>query len=95
MNEEEIKRLKDAFARMNVADSLLQKVSGLLATFGTDVPSLNPEALKMIIELTNSIDKSIAFIKSFIRVSTLKQIVPKPLNTRKGIIKVRGREHEC
>ena len=77
MNEEETKRLKDAFTRMNSADVSLQKATGLLAEFGTDVPSLNAEALKMMAEQTNSISKSIDFIRSFIRVSTLQQIVPK------------------
>ena len=77
MNEKETKQLSVAFARMDGADLHLQKTVSLLAKFGTDVPPLNAKALKMMCETVNSLDKSIDFIKSFIRVSTLQQIVPK------------------
>lgn len=77
MNEEEKKRLTDAFKLMNVADVALEKAAEHLVKYATDVPSLNAEALKMMAETVNSLDQSIDFIKSFIRLSTLQQIVPK------------------
>ena len=82
MNQEEKQRVTKAFARMDVAELALEKAVEQLTKFGTDVPSLNVQALKMMAEKTNTISKSIDFIRSFIRVSTLQQIVPK--ETRGG-----------
>ena len=75
MNEKEKKRLTDTYTNMKVADEALLKAVELLAKFETDVPSLNVNALKMMAKTTNTISKSVAFIRSFIRVSTLQQVV--------------------
>lgn len=77
MNEEEAKRVKDAFTRITIANSVLQEAAELLAKFGNDVPSLNLDVLKMMAGTVNSLDQSIGFVKSFIRVSTLQQLVLK------------------
>jgi hypothetical protein len=76
MKEEEKKKLKDAFARMKVAEDSLKEASKLLAEFGTDVPSINIDALNMMMKSINSINTSMNFLMSFVRVSTLQQIVP-------------------
>jgi len=70
-------RLKKAFTEMQIADVSLQKAVEQLAEFGTNVPSVNPGALIMMADTTNSLTKSIAFIQSFIRVSLLQQVVGK------------------
>lgn len=77
MNKEEEHRVTEAFKLMDFADLGLEKAVEQLAKFGTNVPSLNVEALKLMAERTNTMSKSIDFIRSFIRVSMLQQIVPK------------------
>jgi hypothetical protein len=72
---QERERLTEAFEKMNMASVTLQKVAEQLAEFGSNVPSLNADALKMMFGAIKSLDTSLSFIKSFVRVSTLQQIV--------------------
>jgi hypothetical protein len=71
----ERKRLTEAFEKMSMASVDLQKAAEQLAEFGSNVPSLNADALKMMLDTIKSLDTSLGFIKSFVRVSTLQQIV--------------------
>lgn len=82
MSEKENKKITKAFALMQVAIETLQKATTLLAEFEMDVPELNHKALKLMGDATNSIEKSNQFIRSFIRLSLLKQVVKiKPQET--------------
>ncbi len=76
MNKDEKERLQQAFMCMHIADKSLTKAAALLGKFGMNVPLLNGKGLKIMAETTNSIEFSNAFVRSFIRVSTLRQIVP-------------------
>lgn len=76
MDKKEEQRLINAFTEIATASSILEKAVKKLAKFRINVPSLHPGAIEMMAEETNSISKSVAFIRSFVRVSTLQQIVP-------------------
>jgi len=76
MNKTEQQRLTNAFTQMDSADLALKEAVDRLAEFGTNVPPVNAEALKMMAEKTNTISKSVEFIRSFVRVSLLQQVVP-------------------
>lgn len=81
MNEEN-KKITRAFALMYMADGMLERAMKLLAEFEMDVPDLNAKVLEMMGDSTNSIEKSNQFIRSFIRMSLLQQIVKvKPQET--------------
>ena len=75
MNKEQKKKVTRAFALMQVADENLERATTLLAEFNMDVPDINAEALKLMADATNSIEKSNRFIRSFVRMSVLQQVV--------------------
>lgn len=84
MSEEEEKRLKKAFSEVVLAEIHLQKATRELAKFGENVVSMNAEATKITLEMIKSIDMSMGFIKSFVRVGVLQQVVKKtPLDALK------------
>lgn len=82
MSEEE-KRLKRAFSQIVLAEARLEEASRELAKFGENVVSMNAEATKIMLENIKSIDTSMGFIKSFMRVSILQQVVKSPLEALK------------
>lgn len=78
LTEEQKKTLVRAFANLKVAGEFLKKVEKDLSTFDTkDVPPLNYDVTGMVLKDINEIDFGVGFIKSFMRVSVLQQIVPK------------------
>lgn len=76
-SKEETERLKQALKYMTMADVLLRKGTNILSEFKMDVPSLNVGVIKIMADTVNSLDASTAFVKSFVRLSVLQQIVPK------------------
>jgi len=81
MDEKEQKKITKAFTLMQVADQRLEEASKLLAEFDMEVPNINDKALKLMGDATNSIGKSNQFIRSFIRMSLLQQVVKAPKET--------------
>ena len=75
MNEQEQKKITKAFTLMQVADQRLEEASKLLAEFEMEVPNINHKALSLMGDATNSIEQSNQFIRSFIRLSVLQQVV--------------------
>lgn len=77
------KKIVAVFTLMQVADKALEDARTLLAEFGTKIPVLPKEAIKMMADATNSIELSNQFIRSFISVSVLREIVKvKPQETK-------------
>lgn len=80
MNDEEQKKITKAFSLMQVADKSLEEAAKILAEFDMDVPNLNHEAVKLMGDTTNAVEQSNNFVRSFIRLSVLRQVV-KPKET--------------
>lgn len=77
MNEQEKKRIADAFIATEAAAHFLERAAKLLAEFGENVPEINPKAIETFAEQLKSIGFSTGFLQSFLRISFLKQIVKK------------------
>lgn len=71
-------KVTKAFTRMKVAEAALKQAREILTEFGMEVPSLSGESVKMMADSTNAIEFSNNFIRSFIRMSVLKQVVAEP-----------------
>ena len=76
MNEEQKKSVAGAYGNLKGATVLLQKAVKELAKFGKAVPALNSDVTKMLLDEIKEIDFNIGFVKSFMRVSVLQQLVP-------------------
>jgi len=58
---------------LSIAEGMTQEATKKLAAFGVNVPSLSSKGIEMFCKSINEIDKNMAFVRSFIRVSTLQQ----------------------
>jgi hypothetical protein len=77
MTKEELDSLGMAYGHVQSAKLRLQEAVKQLAEFGEDVPKLNSKALDLFLNEVKELDFSMGFIKSFISVSVLTQIVPR------------------
>lgn len=68
--------LTRALEKIVIAETYLKAAAKLLADeFGNNVPLLSAKAIEIFCECINRLDFNIQFLKSFIRVSVLTQIV--------------------
>ena len=67
--------IKKALEDLFTAEEAMKRVTPKLASFGEHVPSLGGKVTKLFCDSINEINKNMQFAMSFVRVSTLQQIV--------------------
>lgn len=67
--------IKKALADLFIAEEAMKRVTPKLASFGEHVPSMGNKVTKLFCDSINEINKNLQFAMSFVRVSTLQQIV--------------------
>ena len=83
LTDKQAEVIKKALRNLFIAEESLKRAAKQLATFGENVPSLNKKATELFCESINEINKNMQFAMSFVRVSTMQQIVkPKETTTQ-------------
>ena len=76
LTEEQKKMLVRAFTNLKIASEYLKKMREGLSIFDTkEIPSLNYDTTGMVLKDIEEIDFSVGFIKSFMQVSVIQQVV--------------------
>lgn len=84
LTDKQAEIIKKALVNLFAAEEAMKRVTPALASFGKHVPSLDAKATKVFCESINEINKNLQFAMSFVRVSTLQQIVnPKKRGLKK------------
>jgi len=75
VTKHQIDKIAEAYGDIVTAVAFLRSASNKLKTFGPKVPEINPAALKDFGEKTNEVEFHNGFIRSFIRMSYLPQLL--------------------